>query len=99
MKSIDVNFRIDGYFTLSYEVPDDYQIPCTNQKEFWKDLKKKAGDQIIIDPTMVNGRCWYFSEESFFLIDHVESVDFKRVTLFENGDQVKETVLDGSPIY
>ncbi len=99
MKIIDVNFRIDGYCTLSFKVPDDYEIPSTNQMEFWEDLKEKAGDQIIVDPTMTDGACWYFSEDSFFQVDQVEAVDFKRVIVFGEDGKEKEIVLDCSPFY
>lgn len=99
MKTIDVNFRICGYCTISYQVPDDYQIPSTDQTEFWNDLKEKAGDQIIVDPTMTDGACWYFSEDSFFEVDYVEAVDFKKAIVLEEDGEFKETIFDTFAIY
>jgi hypothetical protein len=99
MKKIDVKFRIDVNCTISFKVPDDYQIPSTDQTRFWNDLKEKAGDQIVVDPTMTDGACWYFSDDSFFLIDQVESVIFEKVVMLREDGEIKETVFNCMPRY
>jgi hypothetical protein len=99
MKTIEINFRIDGYCAMLLDVPDDYVIPSTNQQVFWEDLKEKVGDQIEVDPFKLDGSNWNLPQGSYFQIMQVDNVEILYMSLHGEDGFEYETKLDEIPFY
>ncbi len=90
MKTLNLHFKVNGYCSMLLDVPDDYQIPSTNPKILWEDLKAKFGDQIEVDLFELDYALKYGEFPLFNSnIDHMYLDHFMRV--FLDGD-------DGTPV-
>ena len=87
MKKLLVHFKTAGYCTMDIEVPDEYQIPTTNPREFWEDLYEMFPDRI--ETNILTCENLVFDGQDFvgFDIDQMVLDSIQRVYVYQNGKE------------
>lgn len=95
MKTLLIHFKTAGYCSMGIEVPDEYQIPTTNPREFWEDLYEIFHDKIEID--IIKSENLVIDGQDFigFDIDQMVLDSIQRVYVHQNG---KEERVDFDPM-
>ncbi len=94
MKSLNIHFKVAGYCSMNVEVPDEYQIPSTNPREFWEDLCEINPGGIETD--ILNCENFGVEGQDFggYYIDQMVLDSIQRVFVHENGKEEERVDLD-----